>query len=56
MTLVKKMLASAGDIREVGWIPGSGDPLEEGMANHSSFLPGESHGDGVTKSRTRLND
>ena len=23
---------------------GSGDPLEEGMATHSSILPGESHG------------
>ena len=27
-----------------GWIPGSGRPLEEEKASHSSFLPGESHG------------
>ena len=38
MTLVKKMLASAGDVREVDLIPGSGDPLEEDMATHSSIL------------------
>jgi len=38
------------------------DPLEEGMAAHSSFLPGESHGQRawwatvhkVAKSRTQL--
>ena len=38
MTVVKKMLASAGDVREVGLIPGSGDALEEGMTTHSSIL------------------
>ena len=27
-----------------GWIPGSGRPLEDKKATHSSFLPGESHG------------
>ena len=28
------------------WLPSLGreDPLEEGMATHSMFLPGESHG------------
>ena len=28
--------ANAGDIRDVGSIPGQEDPLEEGMATHSS--------------------
>ena len=27
-------------VRSLGWE----DPLEEGMATHSRFLPGESHG------------
>ena len=27
-------------VRSLGW----GEPLEEGMATHSSILPGESHG------------
>ena len=30
--------AKAGDIRDAGLIPGSEDPLEEGMATHSSTL------------------
>ena len=30
--------ANAGDIRDMGSIPGSGNPLEEGMATHSSIL------------------
>ena len=30
--------ANAGDIRDVGSIPGSGVPLEEEMATHSSIL------------------
>ena len=34
-TVVKNPPASAGD---TGSIPGSGDPLEEGMATHSSIL------------------
>ena len=29
---------SAGDVQDVGSIPGSEDPLEEGMATHSSIL------------------
>ena len=39
MALVaKNPPASVGDIRDVGSIPGSEDPLEEGMATHSSIL------------------
>ena len=30
--------ANAGDVRDRGSIPGSGRPLEEGMATHSSIL------------------
>ena len=29
---------SAGNIRDAGLIPGQKDPLEEGMATHSSIL------------------
>ena len=32
--MVKNPLSDAGDTRDVGWE----DPLEEGMATHSSFL------------------
>ena len=32
------MSASAGDVRDVGSIPGSEDPLEKGMATHSSIF------------------
>ena len=42
--MVKNPLANAGDVRDVGSIPGSEDPLEEGMATHSGVLAGESHG------------
>ena len=35
---VKNLLADAGDIRDVGSIPDQEDPLEEGMATHSSIL------------------
>ena len=36
---VKNLLVSAGHLRDLGWIPGSGiDPLEEEMATHSSIL------------------
>ena len=39
MSLVEKnLLARAGDIRDVGSIPGLEDPLEEEMATHSSIL------------------
>ena len=36
--VVKNLPANAGDIRDVGSIPGREDPLEEGMATHSSIL------------------
>ena len=36
--MVKNPPANAGDLRDVGLIPGSGRPLEEGMATHSSIL------------------
>ena len=36
--MVKNLPASAGDIRDVGSIPRSGRPLEEGMVTHSSIL------------------
>ena len=36
--VVKKPPAKAGDKRDMGSIPGSEDPLEEGMATHSSIL------------------
>ena len=39
MVLVRKNLpANAGDLRDVGSILGQEDPLEEGMAVHSSVL------------------
>ena len=34
----KELACKAGDARVVGLIPGSGRPLEEGMATHSSVL------------------
>ena len=36
--MVKNLPASAGDIRDKGLIPGQEDPLEKGMAVHSSVL------------------
>ena len=38
--MVKNLSANAGDIRDVGLIPGSGipPPLEEGTATHSIIL------------------
>ena len=35
---VKNPPVNAGDIRNSGLVPGSGKPLEEGMATHSSIL------------------
>ena len=32
------MPADEGDVRDVGLIPGSGDPPEDGIAAHSSIL------------------
>ena len=39
--VVKNSPAKAGDIRDVGLIPGLEDPLEEGIAIHSSILAWE---------------
>ena len=36
--VVKNLPANAGDIRDMGSIPGQEDPLEEGIATHSSVL------------------
>ena len=36
--MVKNPPASAGGIRDVGSIPSGEDPLEEGIATHSSIL------------------
>ena len=36
--VVKNPPVNAGDIRNVGSIPGLEDPLEEGMTTHSSIL------------------
>ena len=33
--------ASVGDVRDVDLIPGSEDPLEEGLANHSNTVAWE---------------
>ena len=38
MIVIKNPPASAGEIRDLGSIPGSEDPLEEGVATHSSIL------------------
>ena len=36
--VVKKLPANAGDVRDVGLIPGSEDPLEKEMAPYFSIL------------------
>ena len=36
--VLKKLSASAGDIREAGSIPGLGSSREEGTVTHSSIL------------------
>ena len=36
--MVMNMPANAGEIKDAGSIPGLEDPLEEGMATHSSIL------------------
>ena len=36
--VVKNLPANAGDIRDLGFIPGLGRSLEEGMATHSRIL------------------
>ena len=35
--MVKNPAANAGDIRDMGSIPASGGPLEEGMSTHCSI-------------------
>ena len=35
---VKNLPANAGDLRDMGSIPGQEDPLEEGLATHSNIL------------------
>ena len=61
--LVEKPPANAGEVRDMGFIPGWEDPLEKGMATHSSILawripwterPGGLQFPGVAKSRTWL--
>ena len=42
--MLKNLSANAGDIRDVGSVPGGLHPLEEGMQPTPVFLPGESHG------------
>ena len=39
--VVKNSTANAGDVRDMGSIPGSGRSLEKGMATHSSNLAWE---------------
>ena len=36
--MVEKPSADAGDLRDTGSIPEPADPLEKGMATHSSIL------------------
>ena len=63
--MVKKLPANAGDIGVFGWILDEEDPLEEGLATHSSILAWRIHMDrgawqatvhGVRKRQTRLSD
>ena len=42
--MVKNLLASAGDIRDLGLIPGSGRSPGVGDGRPPVFLPGEFHG------------
>ena len=43
-SMVKNLPVNAGTTGDAGSILGWEDPLEEEMAAHSIFLPGESHG------------
>ena len=38
--VVKNLFANAGDVRDMSSIPGWEDPLEKGMATHSSIFAG----------------
>lgn len=42
--MVKNPAAGAGDLRDVGLITDSGNPLEEGMSAHLSNLAWRIHG------------
>ena len=42
--MAKNWPANAGEVRDVGSIPGLGRSFGEGMATHPIFLPGEFHG------------
>ena len=42
--MVKNPPANAGDVRDADSILGGEDPLEEGMATHSSILAWRIHG------------
>ena len=44
VVLVKNLPIDAGEIRDVGSIPGLGGSPGGGHGNHSSILAGESHG------------
>ena len=61
--VVKKLPANAGDIKDMGSIPGLENPLQKGMATHSNILawgipwteePGGATIHRVTKNQTRL--
>ena len=39
--MLKNPLANIGDVGDMGLIPGQKDPLEKGMATHSSILAWE---------------
>ena len=38
MLVVKNLPADAGDVKDMGSVPGLEDPLEESLATHSSLL------------------
>ena len=42
--MAKNLPANAGEVRDVGSIPGLGRSFGEDMATHPVFLPGEFHG------------
>ena len=59
----KNLPTNAGDVRDATWVPGLEDPLEEGMATHSSIIaweilwteePDWLQSTGLKKSQTRL--
>ena len=44
MLVVKNLPANAGDLKDVGSIPGQEDTLEDDMAIHTTVLAWEIHG------------